>query len=201
MLPQASADVLCSVIITDPVTAAQTPLQISWANLQVQPIDLLYLVQPENQQPMADLDDRIIRHIIATAAPRPDAKIEIRYAEPIAAKYSLFEIAPLMQSLRALLLASRPLQPTDIMLTTEAKQSQDDPVTPNRPRLEHVRDLLDTLHTDLVNYVTPLQAIFDDPDNQRAQLLANVDTLLNDFNERLARASSFGLPQTGWGFT
>lgn len=202
VLPQVPADVLCNVIITDPVTGAQAAPQVSWENLQVQPLDLLYLVQPENQQAMSELDDRIIRHIMAAdRPPRPDAKIEIRYAEHIASKYSFFEIAPLMQSLRALLLASRPLQPTDVMLTTEAKQSQDDPVTANRPRLEHVCGLLDTLHTDLVNYVTPLQAIFDDLDHQRAQWLANVDTLMNDFNKLLARASSFGLPQTGWGFT
>ncbi len=201
VLPTTPADVLCNAVITDPVTSVETPLQISWDNLKVQPIDLLYLVQPENQQAMAELDDRIVRHIIATVAPRPDAKIEIRYAEPITNQYSFFEIAPLMQSLRALLLASRPLQPTDVMLTDEAKDSADNPITANRPRLEHVRGLLDTLHTDLVSYVTPLQAIFDDLDNQRAQLLANVDTLMDDFNQLLARASSFGIPQTGWGFT
>ncbi len=201
VLPATPADVLCNAIVTNPVTAAETPLQIAWSDLQLQPIDLLYLVQPENQQAMAELDDRIVRHITATLNPRPDSKIEIRYAEPIATKYSFFEIAPMMQSLRALLLASRPLQPTDVMLTTEAKTSQDDPITANRPRLEHVRDLLTTLHTDLANDVTPLQAIFDDLDNQRAQLLANVDTLIDNFNGLLARASSFGLPQTGWGFT
>ncbi len=201
VLPNTPSDVLCKAVVTDPVTLVETPLQISWANLQLQPLDLLYLVQPENQQAMAELDDRIVRYMIAAVNPRPDAKIEIRYAEPIASKYSFFEIAPLMQSLRALLLASRALQPSDVMLTTEAKESVDDPVSANRPRLEYVRGLLDALHIDLVSYVTPLQAIFDDLANKRGQLLANVDTLMDDFNELLARASSFGLPQTGWGFT
>ncbi|MEP6986982.1 MAG: hypothetical protein ABI970_15355, partial [Chloroflexota bacterium] len=201
VLPSTPSDVLCSVIVTDPVTSTETTLPITWADLQVQPVDLMYLVQPENQQAMAELDDRIIRHIVATANLRPDAKIDIRYAQPAAPQYSFFEIAPLMQSLRALLLASRPLQPTDVMLTNEAKTSADDVVTANRPRLEHVRDLLDALHTDVASFVTPLQAIFDDLTNKRSQLLTTVDTLMDDFNQLLARASSFGLPQTGWGFT
>ncbi|MCA0454431.1 MAG: hypothetical protein LCI00_10690 [Chloroflexi bacterium] len=201
VLPATPADVICKAVITDPVTAAQTTFTISWADLALQPIDLLYLIQPENQQAMTELDDRIIRHLVAVANPRPDAKIEIRYAEPQRPQYSFFELAPLMQSLRSLILSSRPLLPTDVAITTEAKDKQDDTISANRPRLEFVRDALQTLHTDLTTFTAPLEAIFADLDNQRATLLANVDAYMDSFNTLLDRASRLTLPQSGWGFT
>ncbi len=45
------------------------------ADLGLRPIDALYLLKPDNVQAMAEIDDRIQRHVVANWNPRPDARI------------------------------------------------------------------------------------------------------------------------------
>ncbi|MBC7812504.1 MAG: hypothetical protein H7175_15225, partial [Burkholderiales bacterium] len=232
LLPAQPANVVCKVIITDLTTNAETPLQVSWEDLQLQPLDLLYLVQPENQQAMAELDDRILRYMIAQEAPRPDAKIEIKYTERVTGKFTFFELVPLIRSLRAIVLSSRPLQATDVSLTDEAKQAHDEQVFGDKTRIDQVRTGLDLLHDALTNAAADLKTQLDNlhalKDEQlvleaerpsaaparvieidtrlaaisieRGAWFVNIDLWMTNTIELLVRASSFAIPQTGWGF-
>ncbi len=149
---------------------------------------------------MAELDDRILRHILATNSVRPDVAIQIQYTAPVANAITFFQSAPLIQTLRALVLASRPLAANDLMLQTEATQAQDETVFADPQRVLDVRDAMIPLRDDLLAYAAGLAAIFADLPNLGDQLLTDVDTHMQDLIELLVRASSFGIPQSGWGF-
>lgn len=200
LLPNQPNKLVCNVQFTDPITGIDTEQIVSWQNLQLQPIDLLYIIRTDNQPAMSELDDRIVRHILATNSIRPDVAIQIQYIEQVTNALTFFQIAPLIQSLRALTLASRPLTSNDVMLQTEAAQSQDEAVFADPQRVLNVRDALSLLRDDLQDYVAGLETIFADLPTLGGQLLTDIDTLIQALIELLVRASSFGIPQSGWGF-
>lgn len=188
------------VTYTDAGTGDEIAKTVTQQDLQLQPIDLLFLVQPDQQQAMTELDDRVARYIIATFAPRPDQRITIRYTEKGSEEVSFFACAPLLRSLRALALRSRPLRATDIALTNEARTAQDEAVFVDAQRLLRVKTAMGTLHTGLSDFHNELEALFADPVANRAAILAAVDNALERTVSLSMTAAGFGLPQTGWGF-
>src|SRR5262249_24779780 len=95
-------DVGVRVTYSSPVVATQT-ITATQAQLGLQPIDLLYLGDLELEQAMAELDDRIVQLVRYGADAHPALEISIAYTEP-AGTVSLFELAALVRSLRALVL-------------------------------------------------------------------------------------------------
>jgi hypothetical protein len=157
-------NLVCKVTIEDPVSVTKAEKTVSWQELQVQPIDLLYLLRPENEQAMSELDDRIVRCITADHHPRPDARIEVRYTDPIDGKITFFQLAALIHSLRSLLLFCRPLQANDVMLLSEAAPTQQELyVDPARIRL--ALQGLEALRADLDPWITGIKDIFSALDN------------------------------------
>ncbi len=195
----AQNDVFCRVHYTDPVTADPVDLTVRLGDLGLAPIDLLYVVRPENEQAMAELDDRVFRRVAATAPPRPDAILTISYLFKPASKISVFELAPMVESLRSLCLRSRPLRATDIALQTEATESQDQSVHVDPLRITQVRTAMDALRAGLEAFAATLEARFDDIDNQRAQIIAGIDLSIDAMVELLSDAALLGIPQSGWG--
>jgi len=180
-----AADVFCKVEYFDPVANGLASHDVTLQNLQLQPIDLLYLIRPESQQAMTELDDRVLRHVITTFDPRPDAELKIKYLEKPADKISVFEVSPLMESLRSLLLRSRPLRATDIALQTESKQEQEGSVFVDKTRIAAVSTAMATLHADLTAFnATP----------------ATIDVAIAGIASLLSGAGTFGIPHSGWGF-
>jgi hypothetical protein len=161
LLPAQPVGVICKVVITDPVSGNETPTEVTWDELKLQPIDLLYLVHTENEQAMAELDDRILRRINERVTPRLDAKIEIKYTDRDNTRFTFFELAPLVRSLRELALSSRPLQATDVMLSTEAKQAQDTNVFFDKTHVEALHDILEPLQQDLADFAALLGTQLD----------------------------------------
>lgn len=103
--------------------------KITMENLSVQAIDLIYIISDDAEQAMSTLDDYII-HWVRTnyrygdssdKTLRGDADIKINYyaKKESEQEVSVFEIIPLIKSLRALLLRSRPLIPSDLILPNE----------------------------------------------------------------------------------
>ena len=113
--------------------------------LALRPLDLLELLKPEDVQAMSELDDRILRYVIATATPRPDAALEIQYRSAPAGKISVFAAAALAQSLRTLIHGARPLRATDVMPPSEAAPEHDDAVFAERARVAEPLAELETL--------------------------------------------------------
>lgn len=194
------ADVACQVTITDPVTAAESVVTVTQHELGLQPLDLLYLLRTAHQFAMTELDDRVIRHAISITAPRADARLQISYTQPVLGKITFFSLLPLVESLRQLTLASRPLLPSDVKLHNEATSGGDETVTLERTRVTTAQANLTALRDDIETYRAALQVLFDDLTTQQPTILTNILILSDDMIALLERASRAALPQTGWGF-
>jgi hypothetical protein len=184
---------------------------ISIDNLVLQPIDLLYIVNDEMDQGMSLLDDLIIcwarnNYRIGGESGEPvPAEAEIRiayYVRGIAEnEVSVFELIPLIKSLRAITLRSRPLKASDISLPNEAYSESDADVLLNVSRIQTILD----------DYLAPLINSEDADQTDLTKFIANeadddadedllVDSRAREFVEILQKLSLTGLPQTGFGY-
>lgn len=109
----------------DAVSNSNKDIFITQALLQLQPLDLLHLLDMENEQAMTELDDRLEHYVRSQLDARPEADVTIGYTKPNIGKITFFELSPLLKSLRALMLSSRPLRPGDIALHEEASKDAD----------------------------------------------------------------------------
>jgi hypothetical protein len=190
----------CTVTWTDPVTGTDEEEVVTLADLGVRPLDLLYLLPTDAEQAMLELDDRLMRHVVDQRSPRPDAQLTIRYLRGPVGGFSIFETAPLVVSLRSLLLRARPLRPTDVRLAAEATTTEPESSTIDSTRIEQVKDDLDDAAQEAVDFLVALDPLLADPVANRAALVAGIDGFLDDAVEVLSTAGRFGVPQTGWGF-
>ncbi len=186
-------DVGCMVSFRDAPTNADVEREVTLLDLAVQPADFLRLFRDAAQQEMAELDDRIVRHIFNTETPRPDTPVTIRYMDKDTAPISVFELLPLLRQLRRLATTSRPLRSSDSSRSNDAQQQQDASVSVNPARITGVRASLLMLAVDLQNFI---DSVSPDP----LVRIADFESYLADVVTLLPRVVEFGIPQTGWGF-
>ena len=208
ILPAAN-DIVCVVEYFDhDANAGAGAMQeevISVAALQLEPIDVFYLLNTGNEQAMSALDDIIHRYIITQFSPRPDAALNILYTTPVTDKITLFELAALIDSLRALVLQSRALNAADVKPTMEAKQSEEATQQLDPQRITLLVAELNDIVALPTPATSPLQTFIDDI---TPWLTAeDIDALINDIDVFVAELSGifatvgrFGLQQTGTGF-
>jgi hypothetical protein len=189
----------CTVTWFDPAANALQTQTVTQAQLGLQPIDLLYAASLGGEQAMTELDDRILLYTHTNFVPRADCAVSIAYRTAIPGSTTFFELAPLIRSLKKLALHSRALRPTDAVAQPGATTVMDALVKVKPERVTKVQTALTTLHTDIVTYRDALDALHADP-ALRPQILAKIDQNIDDFVALLVRATSFGVPQTGWGF-
>lgn len=189
-------NIVCVVELYDHNTDSTNSKTISMKDLGLLPIDVVQMVQIESEQAMTALDDAILLHAINTFAPRPDVKIKIKYIQPIEdeTKVTLFELAPLLNSLRALIQRSRPLTAGDVKLAVETSKASEADVSLNPKKITLVRDALKALNTQLGTFIGTISPIVV------ANIINNIDSYINDVAAIFNKISRFGLPQTGVGF-
>ncbi|HWJ89898.1 MAG TPA: hypothetical protein VNR87_02235, partial [Flavisolibacter sp.] len=174
---------------------------VSVSMLGLEPIDLLYLINTESDQAMKEIDDRVVKFILDKPLVRPDTQVSIDYMKRVAGKYSFFELAPLVKSLRSLLLASRPLQANDVLLPTSSPKN-----TPSQEFLNDQRlvlrytKLFSVLNNELKALALASSTLVSDAVANRAQILAQADQLSQDLEKILFEMSASGLPQSGFGY-
>lgn len=193
-------EVGCTVVWTDPTDGTEQELPVRLTDLDVRPLDVLALVNLDDAQAMTELDDRVLRFVIATADPRPDADLQIRYLVAPDGLLSVFEVAPLARSLKTLVTQSRPLRATDAALQIDAAPERDAAVFVDRGRIAGPKADLDALGVDLAAFLATLGPLVADPDANRAAIVGDIDGFAADAVELLERAARFNLPLTGWGF-
>jgi hypothetical protein len=133
---------------------------------------------------MGELDDRIVAYILGKHTPRSDVVLDIRHTARLADPMkTFFEIAPLVRSLRALLLRSRPLAPTDLALANEAERAHDAAQTLDDTVITDIRTELGQLRTDVAALVPAAPA----------------DGVIDAIVPLFERATRFGIRQVGWG--
>ncbi len=182
----AQNSVFCRVTYTDPVTKTVFNRDVSLANLAVQPIDLLFLLRIESEQAMAELDDRVFRFVHKKFVPRTDVSMTVSYLTKPAGMISLFELSPMVESLRSLVTTSRPLRPTDVILQTESSIALDDSASIDPARITQARGDADTLRAALAAFAA-------------GPITMNLDASVDQFVDLLATAALLGIPHTGWG--
>jgi sulfur relay (sulfurtransferase) DsrC/TusE family protein len=181
---------------------------ITQKDLNLQPIDLLFMLDLDDSQAMTVLDEYIIYYVLNKRSLPPDVVITIRYTERIDNSVSLFELAALIRSLRSLILEARPLTAVDMALPDEAGTHQDRVLTCSPARIRHICDALTTTASDgPLTLLRKLETELSDldltpgPSNPDVPLIvAGIDSRLEDFLSVLSRISLYGLPQTGYGF-
>lgn len=199
------SEIACLINFFDHDTNSVHEEVVTTLMLELEPIDLLYLLNTTNEQSMSALDDIIHRYIILNFSPRPDAEIKIQYTKPVLGKVTLFELTPLIDSLRTLVLQSRSLNAGDVKPMGEAKKSDEDGVFIDPKRIMLLVDELNNVVAlptpessplqSFVNTITPLVNA-KDVDN----LIQNIDLFIDDLSGLFSSIGRFGLPQTGIGF-
>lgn len=178
---------------------------ITMADLKLQPIDLLYLINTSSVQAMTAIDDIIHSYVIKAFSLRPDAALTILYTMTENKKVTLFEIAPLIDSLRALVLQSRHLNAGDIKLANEAKKNEETELSLNPERITLLVNELTEIASPNLPASPPLQIILDKISPLIASkdidgLITEIDTFIDDLSSIFTKVGRFGLQQTGTGF-
>lgn len=191
---------------TDPVDGDEHRREITQDDLDLSPIDLLWLVRPVGDAAMTDLDDRIIGAVVDRDHPRPDAVPTIRYTERSEDDDTItfFELSPLITALRTLLTTGRPLTPTDLVPPAgpvTVDRSLDDAISVSRQRPEAVRDSLDDLADDVAGYVHDLDRLYPPPPAvpRRNDIVEDIDSFLTRYAGLATAAGGFGMLRSGWG--
>lgn len=190
----------CLVSFREAATGVAKTREVNLRQLELQPADLIALIRDDTSHALNELDDRIARFALTHFAARPDVPVTIAYLGKAAARFSVFEALPLLRSLRRLVTLSRPLAPTDLALSHEAAAADDRAPFVDPQRLVLVQTALELLRSDLAAFAADLQAPLADLANRRDEILSDVDSYVDRVVALFARAASFGVPQSGWGF-
>ena len=169
----------------DPVTGTEESEPVTLDDLGLEPIDMLGLIRTADDQAMTELDDRIVRRVLAVRAPRPDAALEIAYMDG-GAGLSVFEAAPAVAHARALASRARPLRPTDIQPPGTARERDDATARIDRGRVAAVLTTAEDLASEIATFL--------------ATRPASVDDAVTDAVALLERGAQLGIPGSGWGF-
>ena len=199
VLPDES-DCVALVSFFNHTTDSEDEKEVSQKDLELQPLDLLYIVNTDNDQAMSALDDYIVNYIHTTFSPRPDTDIKIKYTQRVSGKINFFELAAQMQSLRSLILKSRPLEPMDVSLPTESKSAENESFFLDSSRITIAKQDVESIMLDITAYLATISPLMDDTETNRAQIISDIDTLSASLTNILSRLSMYGLPQTGTGF-
>jgi hypothetical protein len=201
-LPPLSS-IACSVTYFDQtLNRISDPVRVSVAELGLAAIDLVAMLPGDAQQSFGAFDERVLRHVQATHIVTPDAAARIDYTTPFdTATVTLFELTPLVESLRALLVSARPLTGADM-------------APPSSPYPDPAPQL-DLVSTRISLRVAPLAAVRDDCTTlaseaaasakadrdgvagARDALIAAIDDHATRLSDLAARSALYGVTSSG----
>ncbi len=188
--------------------------ELSIGDLDLEPIDLLYIINVESDKNLTALDDYILKWIYENENPRPDANILIHYTdtEVVDGKFALFQILPLIKDLRGLILSARPLKSEDIQLPNEALSGSSIGEIEKlvvESTFNGFKDIVDTEFKDnLISEIENpagfgkffIEDRFDKTNEINSGFLTALDTFIDNYIDTLYQLNQFGLIQTGFGY-
>lgn len=206
MLPPLN-QVVCNCSYISRATGATVPTTVSLQQLGIQPIDLLYILPATDTRSLSEIDDRLTHYLFTTADPRLDSTITISYTEAPATPgtLSLFQLIPLVKSLRALLVGTASLTPADLALPNEASKKDMPPAELPAQRVQDLKTGLKNLvqaATTAGGVISYLRALPDRATATEADITAirnQAATTITRFAALLAGLGNYGIPQTGTG--
>ncbi len=216
-LPKAQ-DIICKVNITNDDLGLDDTMKVTMQSLGLSPIDLLYMISDESEQAMTLLDDLIVTLVqenyvvdpLTGSKLRADATIKIIYyvrQKDSETEVSVFELIPLVRHMRAILLRSRPLRPSDISLPNETAEKVDSVMTLDLTRVSGAYTSLKNIYDPnganiagdpLLKLEGDLKKLLDA--GQIGPIVLSAEALSQELIPVLKGLSLYGLPQTGMGF-
>lgn len=192
-------DIECVATYTDSTTFNQTRTPVTMALLGLAHIDLLYMLDIDNEQAMTVLDDLVVNYVRSVLPSLREAPVSIAYTETLSSgKISVFAFSSLFASLRPLLLGSKTLLPTDVMLSNEAARADGSTVNLNTTRVNHVIRALSSIRTgSLATCIGNLEALVGAGDS--TAIVAQIDTQMSQLTDILVTTVFYGVAQTGLG--
>ena len=180
---------------------------VSMQDIGLTHLDLLYVINVTDTGQLSEIDDRIIHYLYSNTDPQLDANVKLNYtAEPSdPSKFSLFQLMPMIKSLRALMLQSPVLTPADLALPNETtKKDIPAPELPAQRVTELVSDLKGVLtnakaNTGIAGYLLGLPKKENATPAELAGIVNNADDTIDRFVEFLLELANFGIPQTSSG--
>ncbi|MEM1327693.1 MAG: hypothetical protein AAGI23_17150 [Bacteroidota bacterium] len=212
----------CKISIVEPsyeegIVDAVDEKTVTVAQLGLDAIDLLYLVHTESDKNLNALDEYLLKYAYETFTLRPDAHVAIHYtADTATDNYSIFQLTPILRSLRGLLLSARPLKPTDLQLPNEASSDIEVTMTIEKQVVEKVferfENVLSNYSLDLIDELdgsvdTKFGHYFEGGrisekiEEIDVNFFEKFDHFLEDYIVRLNELNSFGIPEAGFAYT
>lgn len=200
-------NIICNCSYLQRSNGASKDIEISLSDIGMKPIDLLYIQNTLDARASDELDDRFVQRIHATKDPLIDGVIKINYTKDSADpnKFSLFQVMPLVKSLRFLLLESVALNPGDVTLPNEANKKDIPMAELASKRVENLKDLLKTFLAgakqagQIVGYLSGLPKQEDATEADLNDMRQKVDNTISRFTEFLLELGKYGISQTGTG--
>jgi hypothetical protein len=119
--------------------------------------DFLYQLDRASDQQFGNLDEAIQHFVHAAENLGPTAKVIIRYTNRVAPLVSIFELLPLVEDARQILLAVRNLRPSDLRRSSEAREEEDLSVLLDTAPYDNAKASLVTAREDLISqFITPV---------------------------------------------
>ncbi len=181
------AKIACTVNFTFPDAALNGTTTVTLPQLELDIIDLVYVLDLDSEKGMNELDDRLEQFVRRNFAKHPGAEIKIRYTTPIAGHFSFFEIASLVKSLNQVLLPSRHLEPSDLALPTDKNLSPG--VLDDVELTTRIVDMQNAIKT----FSPKLQALV-------ADVASDADSYASQIRDLYVEMARFNIPGTGIGF-
>ena len=198
VLPPMNTIVVRTVARNTPPGSLPSSSDVDLQSLGLRPVDLVHLLNSSDEQAMNELDDRIVDHVLTTNGLCPDASVAINYLVPVPGMTTVFEVAPLVGSLRALLLDARPLKPSDAALQNEADGGADGALTIPAAKVTGARASVAQLRTDASTLLGTLAPLTADAATF-ASVVAGVDGAITAFSALQRQASLCGIALAGAG--
>ena len=190
--------IACRIVFHEQPSGNLIENVVDMEQLSLQAIDLLYMVEMENEQAMNALDEMIVRYVMTSLPVQPESNIEIRYTETLPDHLSLFELSPLIDTLRSLIQRSRPLISSDVMLPNEASAEQDVDIRLNPDRITLVKEKAVALKGDLDSYISTIEPLVTS--ENIAGLKSSIDNHIISLSTIYQEVSFFGHLQSSFGF-
>ena len=202
MLP-AMNKIVCQCTYTRRSDGSEQNPEISMQDLGLKPIDLVYMLNTFDTRALNEMDDRLMHYLFTTADPQLDGDMKIKYTADTTDPdtFSLFQVMPLVKSLRALLTQSSTLTPTDISLPNETTKK--DPPVPELSK-QRITDLVQSLKDELagatiLTYLNGLTEQSKASELELEDLRSKAGKTITDVATLLLALGKFGIPQTGIG--
>ena len=175
-------------------------IQVLQSKLELEALDLLYLLNTEDDKSMTALDDIIEHYIYKQNTTKAISEIKILYTERIPDITNFFQLAAQISSLRKLLLQSRPLEPLDVSLALEANSAENNSIYLETNKLDAAVNVFNVSVSEISTYLGYLSPLLLDLENNRQKFIDEYEALTEQASEFLSKLSWYGLAQTGTAF-